>query len=190
MVLGVFSDHLSSADAVASRPVQGPGRYICRWRTLSVFLCHTAMAAARNVRSMPAGERRSVRSVWSGQTGTACVTLQLLGLLSLVEDDAAAVPSVCRGQQLKVAKSTSPLVHGQKYQLFSFSLSFFSRSPRPSVQVLNALSHMNDNAAGVPGRELGKQIYGRDSVFARNPTPAQVGPSLSTVLANLFLGQR
>jgi hypothetical protein len=42
------------------------------------------------------------------------------------------------------------------------------------VQVLNALSHMNDNAAAVPGRELAKQIYGRDSVFARNPTPAQV----------------
>jgi hypothetical protein len=42
------------------------------------------------------------------------------------------------------------------------------------AQVLNALSHMNDNAAAVPGRELAKQIYGRDSVFARNPTPAQV----------------
>ena len=40
--------------------------------------------------------------------------------------------------------------------------------------MLNALSHMNDNAAAVPGRELAKQIYGRDSVFARNPTPAQV----------------
>ena len=43
------------------------------------------------------------------------------------------------------------------------------------MQVLNALSHMNDNAAAVPPRELAKQIYGRDSVFARNPTPAQVG---------------
>lgn len=42
------------------------------------------------------------------------------------------------------------------------------------MQVLNALSHMNDNAAAVPPRELAKQIYGKDSVFARNPTPAQV----------------
>jgi hypothetical protein len=49
------------------------------------------------------------------------------------------------------------------------------------TQVLNALSHMNDNAAAVPGRELAKQIYGRDSVFARNPTPAQVGSASQTL---------
>lgn len=33
---------------------------------------------------------------------------------------------------------------------------------------------MDDNAASIPGRELGKLLYGKDSVFARNPTPEQV----------------
>lgn len=53
------------------------------------------------------------------------------------------------------------------------------------MQVLNALSHMNDNAAAIPGRELAKQIYGRDSVFARNPTPAQVLASAETKVQQL-----
>ena len=38
----------------------------------------------------------------------------------------------------------------------------------------NRLAHLDDNASGIPGRELGKLLYGRDSVFARNPTPEQV----------------
>ena len=36
---------------------------------------------------------------------------------------------------------------------------------------------MDDNAAAIPGRELGKLLYGKDSVFARNPTPEQVCPN-------------
>lgn len=41
-------------------------------------------------------------------------------------------------------------------------------------QVLNSLAHMNDGAASVPRRKLAQLLYGRDSVFARQPTPAQV----------------
>ena len=47
----------------------------------------------------------------------------------------------------------------------------------PSVsmlaQIQNRLAHLDDNASGIPGRELSKLLYGRDSVFARNPTPEQ-----------------
>ncbi len=42
------------------------------------------------------------------------------------------------------------------------------------MQIQNRLAHLDDNASGIPGRELGKLLYGRDSVFARNPTPDQV----------------
>ena len=42
------------------------------------------------------------------------------------------------------------------------------------AQIQNRLAHMDDNAAAIPSRELGKLLYGKDSVFARNPTPEQV----------------
>lgn len=54
------------------------------------------------------------------------------------------------------------------------------------MQVQNALSHRNDNAANVPRRELAKLIYGRDSVFARNPTPEQVISFYPFLLHNLY----
>lgn len=41
-------------------------------------------------------------------------------------------------------------------------------------QVLNLISHRNDNAAVIPPRELRKLVYGPDSVYARGPTAAQV----------------
>ncbi|KAI3426252.1 hypothetical protein D9Q98_008627 [Chlorella vulgaris] len=41
-------------------------------------------------------------------------------------------------------------------------------------QVLNALEHRFDNPSNIPARELAKLIYGRDSVFARDPTPQQI----------------
>lgn len=41
-------------------------------------------------------------------------------------------------------------------------------------QVLSALEHRNDNPSAIPGRELAKMIYGKGSVFARDPTPEQV----------------
>ena len=41
-------------------------------------------------------------------------------------------------------------------------------------QVLNLIVHRNDNAAIIPGRELRKLVYGRDSVFARSPSAAQI----------------
>ncbi|KAK9830103.1 hypothetical protein WJX72_009788 [[Myrmecia] bisecta] len=42
------------------------------------------------------------------------------------------------------------------------------------AQVLNILEHTNDNTSSIPRRELAKLMYGRDSVFARQPTPDQV----------------
>lgn len=42
------------------------------------------------------------------------------------------------------------------------------------AQVLNLIVHRNDNAAIIPGRELRKLVYGRDSVFARSPAAAQI----------------
>ena len=50
-----------------------------------------------------------------------------------------------------------------------------SALPALVPQVLNALEHRNDNPSGIPPRELAKMIYGRGSVFARDPTPEQVG---------------
>lgn len=41
-------------------------------------------------------------------------------------------------------------------------------------QMLNLITHRNDNAAVIPPRELRKLVYGQDSVFARSPTAAQV----------------
>jgi hypothetical protein len=47
--------------------------------------------------------------------------------------------------------------------------------PLPAeVQVLNALEHRYDNPSSIPSRELSKLIYGADSVFARESTPASV----------------
>lgn len=43
-----------------------------------------------------------------------------------------------------------------------------------ALQVLSALEHRNDNPSAIPGRELAKMIYGKGSVFARDPTPEQV----------------
>lgn len=48
------------------------------------------------------------------------------------------------------------------------------RIDRLKSQAINALSHKDDNPSGIPARELAKLLYGRDSVFARNPTQAQV----------------
>ncbi|KAK9842460.1 hypothetical protein WJX81_001228 [Elliptochloris bilobata] len=42
------------------------------------------------------------------------------------------------------------------------------------AQVLNTLAHMNDSAAAIPRRKLAQLLYGSSSVFARQPTPAQV----------------
>ena len=53
------------------------------------------------------------------------------------------------------------------------------------MQIQNRLAHLDDNASGIPGRELGKLLYGRDSVFARNPTPDQV-PVLTHIGAALI----
>ena len=58
--------------------------------------------------------------------------------------------------------------------------------PRSSLQVLNLIAHRNDSAAVIPRRELGKLVYGRDSVFARSPTAAQV-QTVSTADVEDFL---
>lgn len=42
------------------------------------------------------------------------------------------------------------------------------------AQIINFLEHQNDNPRSIPARELNRLIYGRDSVFARQPTPQQV----------------
>lgn len=42
------------------------------------------------------------------------------------------------------------------------------------VQAINSLSHKDDNPSSIPRRELAKVLYGKGSVFARNPTEAQV----------------
>lgn len=54
------------------------------------------------------------------------------------------------------------------------------------LQVLNLIAHRNDSSAAIPRRELGKLIYGRDSVFARSPTEAQV-QTVSTADVSDFL---
>lgn len=46
--------------------------------------------------------------------------------------------------------------------------------PPLPVQVLNLLQHLNDSSGAIPRRELAKLIYGRDSVFSRTPSPAQI----------------
>jgi len=42
------------------------------------------------------------------------------------------------------------------------------------AQALNSLEHKNDNAGGIPAREVSKLVYGKDSPYAREPTIAQV----------------
>jgi hypothetical protein len=44
------------------------------------------------------------------------------------------------------------------------------------MQVLNIVEHFYDNPSTIPKRLLAKLLYGRDSVFARTPTPSQVRP--------------
>ncbi len=58
-------------------------------------------------------------------------------------------------------------------------------------QVLNLIVHRNDNAAIIPGRELRKLVYGRDSVFARSPSAAQIaGVTAQDVADFLHVWQR
>ncbi len=56
---------------------------------------------------------------------------------------------------------TTPAIPQSKLDLFK-------------AQALNSLAHKNDNASGIPGREVSKLIYGKDSPYAREPTIAQV----------------
>ncbi len=46
--------------------------------------------------------------------------------------------------------------------------------PGCAPQVTNLLEHLNDSPSAVPRRQLARLLYGRDSVFARVPTPAQI----------------
>eukprot|EP00891_Asterochloris_glomerata_P007133 jgi/Astpho2/7133/e_gw1.00111.7.1_t len=48
------------------------------------------------------------------------------------------------------------------------------KSQARDCQVLNLLQHLNDSSGAIPRRELAKLIYGRDSVFSRTPSPAQI----------------
>lgn len=62
--------------------------------------------------------------------------------------------------------------------IWCFNLHHHQRSILKCIfaqQVINVLEHQNDNPRAIPPRELAKLIYGRDSVFARSPTQAQVG---------------
>lgn len=54
------------------------------------------------------------------------------------------------------------------------------------MQLLNLITHRNDNAAVIPGRELKKLVYGSDSVFARSPTAAQVGSVTAADVADFL----
>jgi zinc protease len=49
-----------------------------------------------------------------------------------------------------------------------------SKLERTRTLLLTALDHRNDQTSGIPRRELAKILYGKDSVFAREPSPAQV----------------
>lgn len=50
------------------------------------------------------------------------------------------------------------------------------------VQAMNALEHKNDNAQGIPLREIEKLIYGKDSVYVAEPTKQQIADtSLSDI---------
>lgn len=58
-------------------------------------------------------------------------------------------------------------------------------------QVLNILEHMYDNPGAAPRQVLGRLLYGRDSVFARTPTPNQIAAITSAdVAAHLATWQR
>ena len=59
------------------------------------------------------------------------------------------------------------------------------------VQVLNVVDHLWDNPAAIPKRQLGKLLYGADSVFARTPRPEQVqGVTRDDIIAHLARWQR
>ena len=59
------------------------------------------------------------------------------------------------------------------------------------MQVLNLLQHLNDSSGAIPRRELAKLIYGRDSVFSRTPSPAQIrGLARDDVVAYLSKWER
>ncbi|CAL5221100.1 g3232 [Coccomyxa viridis] len=58
-------------------------------------------------------------------------------------------------------------------------------------QVLNVVDHLWDNPAAIPKRQLGKLLYGADSVFARTPRPEQVqGLTRGDIIAHLARWQR
>ncbi len=58
-------------------------------------------------------------------------------------------------------------------------------------QVLNVLEHLYDNPGAAPRRLLARLLYGRDSVFARIPTPDQVTSiSRADVASHLATWQR
>ena len=59
------------------------------------------------------------------------------------------------------------------------------------LQVLNVIDHLWDNPAAIPKRQLGKLLYGADSVFARTPRPEQVQAlSRADIRAHLARWQR
>ena len=60
-----------------------------------------------------------------------------------------------------------------------------------SLQVLNVIDHLWDNPAAIPKRQLGRLLYGADSVFARTPRPEQVQAlSRADISAHLARWQR
>ena len=59
------------------------------------------------------------------------------------------------------------------------------------MQVLNVVDHLWDNPAAIPKRQLGRLLYGVDSVFARTPRPEQVqGLTRNDIIAHLARWQR
>ena len=59
------------------------------------------------------------------------------------------------------------------------------------MQVLNVVDHLWDNPAAIPKRQLGRLLYGVDSVFARTPRPEQVqGLTRDDIVAHLARWQR
>ena len=59
------------------------------------------------------------------------------------------------------------------------------------MQVLNIVDHLWDKPAAIPKRQLGKLLYGADSVFARTPRPGQVQAlTRNDIVAHLARWQR
>ena len=59
------------------------------------------------------------------------------------------------------------------------------------MQVLNVVDHIYDNPGAIPKRQLGKLLYGADSVFARVPRPQQVQAlTRDDIIAQLARWQR